>query len=66
MKINIDEILKQQGKTRYWLSKQIGFTYPNLVKLCNNETSSIRFDILYKICIALNCTPNDIFNNKLD
>lgn len=60
MKINIDEILKQQNKTRYWLSKKINFTYPNLMRLCNNQTESIRFEVLENICKALNCTPNDI------
>lgn len=64
MKVCIDDILKKQNKTRYWLSKEINFTYPNLMKLCNNETSSIRFDVLEKTCIALNCSPNDIL--KLD
>lgn len=61
MKILIDDILKRQNKTRYWLSKKIGYSYPSLMKLCNNETDSIRFDILEKICNALNCKPNDIF-----
>lgn len=60
MKINIDEILKQQNKTRYWLSRKINFTYPNLMRLCNNETESIKFEVLENICKALNCTPNDI------
>ena len=60
MKINIDEILKQKNKTRYWLAKEIGITYPNIVKLCNNETESIKFNILEKACIVLECTPNDI------
>ena len=46
MKIVIDEILKQQNKTRYWLAKEIGVTYPNIMKLCNSETESIKFDIL--------------------
>lgn len=61
MNINIDKILKKQGKTRYWLSKEINYSYPNLVKLANNKTSSINFLILENICIALNCTPNDLF-----
>lgn len=60
MRIVIDEILEKQNKSRYWLSKEIGYTYPSLMKLCNNETDSIKFDVLEKICIALGCTPNDI------
>ena len=61
MKVRIDELLKQQNRTRYWLSKEINFTYPNLMKLCNNETESIKFEILEKICLVLNCTPDDVF-----
>jgi len=60
MKVNIDDILKQKCKTRYWLAKEIEITYPNIMKLCNNKTESIKFDILERICIALECTPNDV------
>jgi putative transcriptional regulator len=60
MIVNIDKILDNKGKTRYWLAKEVGITYPNLVKLCNNKTESIKFDILNKICNKLECTPNDI------
>lgn len=60
MKIVIDELLRQKDKTRYWLAKEIGVTYPNIMKLCNNKTESIKFDILEKICVLLECTPNDV------
>ena len=60
MKVNIDNILKQQNKTRYWLSKKIEYSYPSLMNLANNKTDSIQFEILEKMCIALNCTPSDI------
>ncbi|MFR7913838.1 helix-turn-helix domain-containing protein [Eubacterium ramulus] len=32
-------------------------------KMCNQETTSIRFDTLEKICLALNCTPDDLFES---
>ena len=60
VKIKIDEILKIQGKSRYWLSKQIGMTQNNLANLCNNKTTSIKFTYLEKICDALNCKIEDI------
>ena len=60
MKIIIDDILKSKDKTRYWLSHITGYAYPNLCKLWNNETESVRFDNLEKICIALECTLDDI------
>lgn len=60
MKICIDELLNEKGKTRYWLSTQTGITYPNIYKLAENKTTSLKFELLEKICIALECTPNDI------
>lgn len=60
MKINIDKILEKKGKTRYWLAKEIGVAYPTLMYLANNQTEGTKFDTIEKICIALNCTPNDI------
>ena len=60
MIINIDNVLKDNNKTIYWLAKQIGMTYPNLTKLCNGKTESIRFDLLNKICNVLNCNIDDI------
>ena len=60
MKVEIDKILKEKNKTRYWLSKQTGITYTNISNLANNKTSAIKFEILESICEALDCTPCDI------
>lgn len=60
MIIKIDEILKNQGKTRNWLSEETGIMYKALCKLCNGETSSISFDVAEKICSVLNCSISDI------
>ena len=61
LSLRINEILKEQGKTPYWLGKQTGIAPNNIAKICNGETSTIRFDTLAKICIALNCSINDLF-----
>lgn len=61
LSLRIDEILKEQNKTPYWLGKQTGISQNNIGKICNGETSTIRFDTLEKICITLNCSINDIF-----
>lgn len=60
MFINIDNILQSKNKTRYWLSNQTGITYHAIKKLCDNDTSSIRFDMIEKLCEALECEPGDI------
>lgn len=59
--LRVNEILKEQGKTPYWLGKQTGISQNNIGKICNGETSTIRFDTLAKICVALNCSINDLF-----
>lgn len=59
--LRVKEILEEQGKTAYWLSKQTGISPNNIGKICNGETTTIRFDTLEKICIALDCSFNDMF-----
>lgn len=61
LSLRINEILEKQGKTPYWLGKQTGISQNNIGKICNGETSTIRFDTLEKICISLNCSINDLF-----
>lgn len=60
MRFKIDDILKERNSSRYRLSKQTGISEQALGKICRNETSSIEFSTIEKICKALNCTPNDI------
>ena len=60
MQIKIMELLDKKGKTRYWVEKDIGIKQQSLNKIASNETVSIRFDILEKICTTLECTPNDV------
>lgn len=60
MKIKLNELLDKKDKTRYWLSKETGITHQNLTKLGRGDTKLISLDNLEKICIALECTPNDI------
>jgi putative transcriptional regulator len=59
--LRINEILEEKDKTMYWLSKQTGIAQNNINKICKGETSNIRFDTLEKICIALDCSVNDLF-----
>ena len=49
MKLRILEILKEKGKTKYWLYNQLGLSYQNFNKIVNNETSGIKFDNLKAI-----------------
>lgn len=61
LSLRINEILEEQGKTPYWLGKQTGISQNNIGKICNGETSTIRFETLEKICKTLDCSINELF-----
>ncbi len=54
-------LLEEQGKTRYWLYKQLGMSWQNFSRMVNNQTKSIRYENIETMCLLLNCTPNDLF-----
>lgn len=60
IKVKIDEILKEQDKSLYWLSQATELSYPTIHKLVGGNTKSINFDTLERICIALECDISDI------
>lgn len=70
MKLRVLEILKEKGKSKYWLYMQLGLSYQNFNKVVNNQTTGIKFENLQALCDILECTPNDLFEeyyiNKKD
>ena len=61
VRLRILDILKEKGKTKYWLYMQLGLSYQNFNRIVNNETSGIKFENLEALCDILECTPNDLF-----
>ena len=66
VKLRVLELLQQQGRTKYWLYKQLGMSYQNFSKMVNNETQSIKLERIETLCQLLNCTPNDLFQIDWD
>lgn len=64
LKFDIDDLLKKKNKTRYWLSKETGISYPALKKIADNETVSISIENLQKLCDALECNLNNLLIRK--
>lgn len=62
IKLRVLDLLKQNGKTKYWLYKQLGMSYQNFNKMVNNETKSIRYENIETMCLLFNCSPNDLFD----
>lgn len=61
LQLRIKEILHEQGRTKYWLYKQMDLSYQNLSRIMNNETSSIHFDVLEKFSRILQVPVGELF-----
>lgn len=60
IKINIEELLKKNNKSKYWLKGKMNITSRNLNKIIRGETSSISFKYIEDFCKYLNCTPGEL------
>ena len=66
VKLNAIGLLEKNGKTKYWLYKQLGMSYQNFSKMINNETKSIRYGVIDIMCDLFECTPNELFIREAD
>lgn len=61
IRLNVTTLLEQQGKSKYWLYKQLGMSYQNFKNMIDNKTKSIKYERIETLCLLLNCAPNDLF-----
>lgn len=61
VRLRVLDILKEQNNSKYWLYKQMELSYQNFNRMVQNETSSIKFENLEKLCSILNCSIGDLF-----
>ena len=59
--LNVKELLKNKRKTKYWLVQNMNSDYKTISDMMDNKTSGIKFETIEKLCILLDCTPNEIF-----
>ncbi|HKO60070.1 MAG TPA: helix-turn-helix transcriptional regulator [Pyrinomonadaceae bacterium] len=64
--INLDELLKRQQRTFYWLAKETGISHTTLWRLKKDKALGINFETLEKICQALGCKPGDVLTRVDD
>ncbi|MBC8533442.1 helix-turn-helix domain-containing protein [Yeguia hominis] len=61
IRLNVLALLEQEGKSKYWLSKQLDMSYQNFLKMIQNETKSIQYKNIETLCQVLHCSPNELF-----
>jgi len=62
VKINVELLLRKQGKTKYWLCQKMGITNKNLNQVINGNTKSISFRYIEEFCNYLECTPAELIS----
>lgn len=60
MKLNIKNRVDNLGISKNKLAQQLGISYPTMLDMYNGESTSVKLDVLEKLCHILQCTPNDI------
>ena len=61
IRLRILDILEERNLSKYWLYTRLGLSYQNFNKMVNNETQSIRYENIEKLCVILECSPTDLF-----
>lgn len=61
IKMNVQKLLNEKKKTRYWLVKEMQTTYKTVNKICDNTLTGLQLDTIEKLCEILECSPNDLF-----
>ena len=66
IRLRVLDILKEKGKTKYWLYNQMYLSYQNFNNMINNKTKGIKYENIALLCEILECTPSDLFEIKQD
>jgi len=61
IKSNLSKILGERRMKMSELAEQAGIAKNTVLSLYHEKAKGITFDVLEKICNALNCQPGDIF-----
>jgi len=59
--INIEKLLKENNKSKYWLRQKMNMTSRNLNRIIQGKTTSISFKYIEEFCTYLKCTPAELF-----
>lgn len=67
IKLDVSQLLRARGITRpaHFLRK-LGLSGKVAHRILNDEPKSLNFDHVFRICVALQCTPNDLLRLDSD
>lgn len=62
--LNIEELLKKNQKSKYWLVKQLDSNYTVINNMIEHNTTGINFETIDKLLKLFDCDFNDLFVQK--
>ena len=60
--IKVEDLLRKQGKSKYWLCQKMNITNKNLNQVIKGKTKSISFKYIEEFCKYLECTPTELIS----
>ena len=60
IKLRVYELLEKEGKSKYWLYKQLNMSYQSFRRMIDNAVKSISRENIEALCQIFQCTPADI------
>ncbi len=66
IRVQIDQLLKEQKRSFYWLAKETGVSHTTLWRLKKDKAQGITFNTLERICHTLKCQPGDVLRMGRD
>jgi putative transcriptional regulator len=60
IKVRLEDVLSDRQKSLYALAKETGISYNTLTRINKNKVQGITWDVLEKVCVNLDCSPNDL------
>ncbi|MDU1337429.1 MAG: helix-turn-helix transcriptional regulator [Clostridium butyricum] len=65
IRVNLDKYLAKEERNVAWVYSKTGIAKTTLYKLRDNETTSISFDVLEKLCDLFNCEIKDMLEQHV-
>lgn len=59
IRLKVAELLEENGKTRYWLVKQMDSNYTTITRLTDNLISGIKYETIEKLMAIFNLQSLD-------
>lgn len=58
---NLKDLLHNRRLTIREFSRMIDYRFETVRQLYNNEILRVPVELIERVCVELNCTPNDLF-----